>query len=368
MRLTDAKLAVAVGGLSLAFFGVQAFAAPANGTWLNDAGGVWTTGTNWQGGVPISTTVATFGNVPITADRTVTLATSQSVGGLTFKNETPYKWTIQRTGGNGLTLGANSFIDVQGGVAVVSAKLLGASGYTKSGVGTLSLPSVGGSGDLGGTINVTQGTLNLANRQLLGQNIQVAVSSGATLSGSGTIGSNTSPVNVGLTVATGAEFTSANLVANTQDGLLTVNGTLNLGSGAEYHVYVDDIYSSLSAASQFEALTLVQTGVTKVNVTGMSALAGLFDASYPAGYSWKIGHLASGVFNLNNFDLNENEISGFFGVENGAGFSLSLSGNKSDLYLQYSAVPEATTMILGGMAVMPILMQRRRQRGAAAQA
>ncbi len=36
--------------------------------------------------------------------------------------------------------------------------------------------------------------------------------------------------------------------------------------------------------------------------------------------------------------------------------------------IEYSAVPEATTMILGGLAVMPILMQRRRQRGAAAQA
>lgn len=35
---------------------------------------------------------------------------------------------------------------------------------------------------------------------------------------------------------------------------------------------------------------------------------------------------------------------------------------------EYASVPEATTMILGGMAVMPILMQRRRQRGAAAQA
>lgn len=30
---------------------------------------------------------------------------------------------------------------------------------------------------------------------------------------------------------------------------------------------------------------------------------------------------------------------------------------------QYSAVPEAATMLLGGLAVMPILMQRRRQRG-----
>ncbi len=35
---------------------------------------------------------------------------------------------------------------------------------------------------------------------------------------------------------------------------------------------------------------------------------------------------------------------------------------------EYASVPEATTMLLGGMAVMPILMQRRRQRGAAAQA
>lgn len=31
-------------------------------------------------------------------------------------------------------------------------------------------------------------------------------------------------------------------------------------------------------------------------------------------------------------------------------------------YYEYSAVPEATTMLLGGMAVMPMLMQRRRER------
>lgn len=36
--------------------------------------------------------------------------------------------------------------------------------------------------------------------------------------------------------------------------------------------------------------------------------------------------------------------------------------------IEYSAVPEATTMLLGAVAVMPILMQRRRQRGAASQA
>ena len=42
-------------------------------------------------------------------------------------------------------------------------------------------------------------------------------------------------------------------------------------------------------------------------------------------------------------------------------FSFSLNDAGNDVYLSYSAVPEATTMLLGSAAVMPLLMQRRRQ-------
>jgi fibronectin-binding autotransporter adhesin len=140
----------------------------AAGSWNVDADGNWSLGTNWAGTIADGeTSVATFGN-DITANRTVTLDSSRTIGGLTFDDvgaSADSNWILNSSGGSILTLdntaGAGTgtaTINVTN-TATINAVLSGG-GLTKTGAGTLVL---GAANTFTGTTTNSAGTLNLSN-------------------------------------------------------------------------------------------------------------------------------------------------------------------------------------------------------------
>lgn len=141
----------------LALCGAIAQRAPAaSGTWTNDGGGNWSDTTKW-----LSTTVAdgassaaNFSN-NITANRTVTLNTSRSIGQINLVDATTgsHTWTIAASGGSILTLnnGANvPLINSATRTNFISAVLAGTSGMRK--IGNQHLALSGANTYSGGTL------------------------------------------------------------------------------------------------------------------------------------------------------------------------------------------------------------------------
>ena len=140
-----------------------AFAA--SGTWTNDANSAWSVGTNWLNSVVANGTDATadFSTIDITANRTVTLDSSRTIGNLTFADTNGAQaWLLNGTAGSILTLATSSgtpTITVTNS-ATISASVAGSSGLTKAGSGTLLLA---GTNSFTGTTTVGAGVLSLTN-------------------------------------------------------------------------------------------------------------------------------------------------------------------------------------------------------------
>jgi hypothetical protein len=79
-------------------------------------------------------------------------------------------------------------------------------------------------------------------------------------------------------------------------------------------------------------------------------------------YTWTLASASSGItgFNATNFILNigaNNGTNGFSNELNGGAFSISQSGNS--LLLNFTAVPEPGTCLLGGIGILAMLRRRR---------
>jgi autotransporter-associated beta strand protein len=130
-----------------------------NGTWIKDANGKWGDSSNWAGGDVADGMGATadFTTLNITADRTVTLDSSRSVGTLAFGDTVgTQNWALNSSNGSILTLaGSPPYIAVLENAATINASLAGTSGFTKAGPGTLVLS---GANPLSGTLYLDTGS------------------------------------------------------------------------------------------------------------------------------------------------------------------------------------------------------------------
>ena len=120
---------------------ITASLASGNGTWNNDANGLWSNPTNWQGGAAASGTgfTADFSTVNLSADRTVTVDAAYAIGTLKFGDPGgPHNWTLTASNSSTLTLSAAApSIVVTQNTTTISVPLAGAAGLTKSGPGAL---------------------------------------------------------------------------------------------------------------------------------------------------------------------------------------------------------------------------------------
>lgn len=216
-------------------------------SWLNDADGVWSLGTNWVGGVPASGAgnTATF-SLNNTALRTITLDGSFTIGNLGF-NDTGANgdlgWVIAGGPTDVLTLSVlagtptiTTTSPLGQASATISAILAGNQGLTKNGVGRLILT---GTNTLTGGVTIAAGVLRATPLSIPSGNL--TLNGGGIFESSGTLTKNLGTGapdirflgNGGFSAAGGDLTVSLNggttLVWNSTTGFLT-NNTLVLGA------------------------------------------------------------------------------------------------------------------------------------------
>lgn len=160
-----------------------------SGTWINSAGGSWSTNTNWAGGPPGiiaggANLTADFNTLNITSDTTVNLDGGRMIGNMVFGDTTTASagsWIVANGTGGYLTLaGTNPTITVNalgsGKFATVTAQLHGLNGFTKTGPGNLLLDNA--NNPISGAIVISGGNIQLNNASLRNAT-SVAINSGS---------------------------------------------------------------------------------------------------------------------------------------------------------------------------------------------
>jgi len=130
-----------------------------SGTWSVDADGLWSDLADWSDGILAdgAGNTADFSTLDTTADRTVILDASRTVGTLRFGDLSGgQNWRLQAAGGSVLTLASGGpSVVVNQNLATLSVPLAGTNGFTKSGAGTLVLDAAN---PLSGTLNLDSGS------------------------------------------------------------------------------------------------------------------------------------------------------------------------------------------------------------------
>lgn len=283
---------------------------------------------------------------------------------------------------NGLLNAGSGALDVAGGVTVgdsrnlvvtaASASLRVSDGIADNGGGPSSVTKSGAgivlfSGDstYTGSTWVAEGELRVDGN--IAASATTFVASGATLSGSGTVGN--------LTLQSGGTGSPGN-----SPGTQTVAGNFVWTGGASYnwHIYNAagtagqrdgwDLYSvtgqldlsALSLGSKFNINLWSLSAVVPADVSGNAINFDPFQ-----NYTWTIVAAAGGVtgFDASFFNINTGAVNGTQGFANatyGGSFSLGVSGN--NLNLTYTKpVPEPGTWVAGALMVAAAVLAARRR-------
>jgi autotransporter-associated beta strand protein len=220
-----------------------------SGSWTADANASWSETNRWSDNIVVSGAgqTANFSTINITANRTVTLDTSRSIGTLRFSDTSGTQfWTITNSSDSTLTLNSGSATSpaiVVTNTATIAASLAGTNGYTKSGPGTLILS---GNNSLSGTVNIDTGSSSandgitrLAGPGALGNAKLLQIgnnnSGTSTLQLDGSAGSITVNADVSVTCRNSGVVTIENLA-----GTNIFNGNILLNVGGNTHTVQSD--------------------------------------------------------------------------------------------------------------------------------
>ncbi|AMV33688.1 Extracellular serine protease precursor [Pirellula sp. SH-Sr6A] len=303
-----------------------------------------------------SGTVTVQGNIALTSvtnilDGTVVLAGTQNLGNSAINlGGTSTTGTLEYGGGTASRSAAMTLNDGGGVVRVSNASsnltlsgvVSGNGGLAKQGSGALTLS---GNNTYTGATSVQSGSLIINGNQSTATG-NLTVASGASLGGSGTIGGSTTisgshtPGNspgtqtflAGLTYNTGADL-SWELVANSNTGSGTNFDVINVTGGT----------------------LVINTGVTSNLVfNGTGSTVQWADAFWDTDRQWLVyansaapSLATNSVFGSINVSADSGNNS-LASIRSAAGFSWGTVGN--DIVLNYSAVPEPSSMILLGLA------------------
>ncbi len=192
--------------------------------------------------------------------------------------------------------------------------------------------------------------------------------SGSTLSGYGTF----TPASGGVTIATGMAVSPGSASANSYVGALAFNGSLTLGPGGSTTFDVENAsgtpgvgYDTITVGG---ALTISATPGTPfaLNLESINPGTGLPGAaafSMTQSYQWTLAAATSvSGFSASDFAINPASFANGLG-----GGSFSLSSSATDIYLNFTPVPEPSTWALmaGGVAAAVLLSGKRRAAGLA---
>ncbi len=224
--------------------------------WLNAGGGSWATGGNWSNNVPAtgSGVTADISQLTLTANTTITLDSAPTVGQLLLADQgNAWSWTLASGSGGPLMLDAGTnapVINVVNTNTTISAMLAGTNGFTKVGVGTLTLSGAntytGSTVVSNGSLVCVQDNAGFNNSAFHGS---LTVNGGATLVFSNNVtgwGGGLTTLNLnGGTVTGSGGLGSFSVIYNLTGGTITGAATLALGS----YNSVDGAINSLASAT-----------------------------------------------------------------------------------------------------------------------
>jgi|UPI000486C03B autotransporter-associated beta strand protein len=246
-------------------------------------------------------------------------------------------------------------------------------GLTKQGNGTLTLSAAN---TYTGATKITGGTLALSGTGSIADSSAIIVGASTTFDVSGVTG--------GFTLGSAQTLSGTGSVA----GAMTVAGTLSPGNspgslatasqtwlnGGDFNWQILDATGAAGTGSDTMVitgsldLTSLTTGGFNINLwslasTGPDVNGDALNFSSTTNYSWTLASTTTGItgFDATDFTLNvgaSNGTSGFSNALDGGAFTISQSGNS--LLLNYTAVPEPSVAVLGGMGLLALLRRRRR--------
>lgn len=227
-------------------------ASPAgSGVWTNASGGSWATTGNWDSGSIAggADAAADFSTLSLSANRTVTLDGSRTVGTMLFDDlaSPQHSWTINRGTTGTLTLDATGTPNLAVKTATtISAVVAGTKGFNKMGSGTLVLT---GASTFTGTARVSSGTLEV---QAKSGDTPYSVAKGATLK---------------IGYSTGGGYANTNLVIS-GDGTAAITG-FYLAGGKTYNSSGQIVLQSAPTTIRQYGSGLAKIGIFDVNGTGL---------------------------------------------------------------------------------------------------
>jgi len=270
------------------------------GAWTNNADGIWSAGTNWNGGMIANGpgVLADFSTLDLAADRTITLDAARTIGGLKFGDLSgSQNWTLSDA--NTLTLdgGASNpaTIAVNQNTTTISTPLAGSGGFAKVGNGTLVLNA---NNSLGGGLSVNAGSLNITSGSTI---FGSSVSYVGYLTGSGNLTMTGGSLNLGGELRVGGS--DQNGSQYNAAGTATVsNATLSLGALAIARGnYLDNSVSGTLTVNSGSTVVSTNDAIIKFAGAGAGKLAlngGNFIIG-PAATKWlMVGYWDSGAAEL----------------------------------------------------------------------
>jgi len=243
------------------------------GTWSVDTSGTWSDSTKWTGSFPANGAGNTgnFSTLNITADRTVTLDSSRTIGALLF-GDTGGSQNWNLVNANGATLNligippALPTITVNNNTATIALALTGTTGFEKTGAGTLMLT---GNNTISGVLQVdnssntsSQGTVDAANPGALTniKSIQFGTNNAgsSTLKLDGSLGPVTCTGTIGLT---GRNNTVPAIWS--VSGSNTLSGAMSINVGGGTYTFQSD-----NGILMMGAATAIATGTRTLSYQG----------------------------------------------------------------------------------------------------
>ncbi len=295
-----------------------------SGQWAQDADGTWSDTNNWSNGLVATGTsrMADFSSVNLTADRTVTLDSARTIGGLRFGDTSgSQNWVL--SGASTLTLDGGSpnppLIQVNQNTATISTTLAGSFGLSKTGNGTLVLTAAN---SLGGGLTVSAGSVHLTGGATT---FGSGVSSVGYLFGSGNLTITDTTVNMGGELRIGSADQNGSQFIATGTATLT-NANLSVGSlTVARGNYLDNSVSGTLIINGGSTLTSANDVVLEYAGKGLGKLlmnGGNFIVGPTAGKWLMVGYWDSGAGEL---DINGGNLS----LENGSSIKMSRGNNNT---------------------------------------
>lgn len=238
-------------------------------------------------------------------------------------------------------------IDTQAFNIGIATAMQGVGGLTKTGTGRLTLT---GTSTYQGQTLVSGGTLKVSGS--ISTSILTTIADGATLTGSGAVGS--------LTVGDGGTLSPGDSPGTLDAGITTFAG------GGSYLWEINNAVGTVGAISGWDLLEAesISIGATVVNpfiidITSLTLAnapgnASGFDPN--ADYTFMIASASRGIsgFHADKFQLVTSDFSNLLLK------SWSISSSGSAIYLTYGVVPEPFAPTLAGLSVVLLLLRRRR--------